>query len=106
MQINTVDIKQNYKLIDAISWINKNTEPNARIVGDKFWHGWMEIKLKRPRIYIFSENLTDLLNTIIKQDIKSSSDNYLILYYRQGEQSNTNNHLFSFLYSNGIFKVF
>jgi hypothetical protein len=24
MQINTVDIKQNYKLIDAISWINKN----------------------------------------------------------------------------------
>jgi hypothetical protein len=116
MQINTLDVKQNDKLIDVISWINKNTESNAKILGDKLWQGWMEIKLQDSRTYTFSENLADLLSTIIKKDVKSSSNyganDYLVLHSgRQQEQwtnniNNNNDKLLSLLYSNDIFKLF
>ena len=66
MQFNSLDIKDNGKLLSAIDWINKNTEPDAVIVGEKHWRGFMELYLGDQRIYRFSNNpkaLAELLET-------------------------------------------
>ena len=80
MQFNSLDIKDNGKLLSAISWINKNTEPDAVIVGEKHWRGFMELYLEDQRIYRFSSNpkiLAEVLGNkgysvyMFKPDIKS-----------------------------------
>jgi len=39
MQFNSLQLSDNNKIISAISWINKNTQPNAIIIGEKHWRG-------------------------------------------------------------------
>ena len=82
MQFNSLDIKDNGKLLSAIDWINKNTEPDAVIVGEKHWRGFMELYLGDQRIYRFSNNpkaLAELLENqgyhvyMFKPDIKSNT---------------------------------
>ena len=54
MQFNSVDLKDNEDLINAIDWINTNTEKNAMIIGDKHLRGWMKTLLKEDRSFQFN----------------------------------------------------
>ena len=82
MQFNSVNIEDNEDLINAIDWINMNTERNATIIGDKHLRGWMNILLKEDRSYqfngmIFNNNTTyviyvnDLDNRSDRENLKS-----------------------------------
>lgn len=82
MQFNSLDIKDNGKLLSIIDWINKYTEPDAVIVGGKHWRGSMELYLEDQRIYRFSDNPKALAEVLenqgyrvyeFKPDIKSST---------------------------------
>ena len=64
MQFNSLDISHNHNLIDLISWINKNTDPNSLIIGAKHWRGWMEIKLQDKRVYLSSDNVYGLYGSL------------------------------------------
>ncbi|HYX56158.1 MAG TPA: hypothetical protein VE818_08360 [Nitrososphaeraceae archaeon] len=64
MQFNSLDISDNDNLIDLISWINKNTDPNSLIIGAKHWRGWMEIKLQDKRVYLSSDNVYGLYGSL------------------------------------------
>ena len=68
MQFNSVDIRDNDNLLSAISYINKNTERNAIIVGEPHWRGFMELYLKDDRIYHFSNDPVALTMTLEQQD--------------------------------------
>lgn len=54
MQFNSLDVQDNGRMLSAISWINGNTEPDAVIVGEKHWRGFMELHLQDRREYRFS----------------------------------------------------
>jgi hypothetical protein len=54
MQFNSLDIQDNGRMLSAISWLNENTEPDAVIVGEKHWRGFMELHLQNERTYRFS----------------------------------------------------
>jgi hypothetical protein len=69
MQFNSVDIRDNDNLLSAISYINKNTESNAIIVGEPHWRGFMELYLKDDRIYHFSNDPLALAMTLEQQDL-------------------------------------
>jgi len=56
MQFNSIDVEDNDELLSTISWINKNTEKNAIIVGDGDLRGFMELYLQDYRLYRFSED--------------------------------------------------
>jgi hypothetical protein len=56
MQFNSIDVEDNDELLSAIAWINKNTEQDARIVGQNHWRGFMELYLENERTYHFSED--------------------------------------------------
>jgi hypothetical protein len=56
MQFNSIDVEDNDELLSAITWINKNTEQDARIVGQNHWRGFMELYLENERTYHFSED--------------------------------------------------
>ena len=56
MQFNSVQLKDNDKIISTIAWINDNTEHDAAVVGQKHWLGFMELYLKNERSYYFSDN--------------------------------------------------
>lgn len=56
MQFNSLDIQDNSKLLSAIDSINRNTEQDAVIVGEKHWRGFMELHLEDGRTYRFSDN--------------------------------------------------
>ena len=43
-------------MMSAISWINKNTQPNAIIIGEKDWRGFMELYLQDHRNFRFSDD--------------------------------------------------
>lgn len=82
MQFNSVDLKDNGRLLSAINWINENTELDAIIVGVKHWRGFMELHLEDQRFYRFSSNpkaLAEFLENkgyhvyMFKPDIKSST---------------------------------
>jgi hypothetical protein len=64
MQFNSLDISDNGNLIDLISWINNNTDPNSLIIGEKHWRGWMEIKLQGKRTYLFSDDVYGLYRSL------------------------------------------
>ena len=67
MQFNSVDIRDNDNLLSAISYINKNTERNAIIVGEPHWRGFMELYLKDDRTYHFSNDPLALAMTLEQQ---------------------------------------
>ncbi len=56
MQFNSLGVEDNDKLLSTIAWINKNTEPDAAIVGENHWRGFMELYLEDKRTYHFSED--------------------------------------------------
>ncbi len=66
MQFNSIDVEDNDNLLSTITWINKNTEQNALIVGETHWRGFMEIYLEDERIYHFSENPQAFAETLSK----------------------------------------
>ena len=68
MQFNSVDIRDNDNLLSAISYINKNTERNAIIVGEPHWRGFMELYLKDDRRYHFSNDPVALAMALEQQD--------------------------------------
>ena len=71
MQFNSVDIKENPKLLSAIDWINKNTKPNATIIGASHLRGWMELELEKGRTFHFFNNndgLVDFLRNLKSQN--------------------------------------
>jgi hypothetical protein len=67
MQFNSVDIQDNDNLLSAISYINKNTERNAIIVGEPHWRGFMELYLKDDRTYHFSNDPPALAKSLEQQ---------------------------------------
>jgi hypothetical protein len=95
---NSQDIQDNVKLTATISWLNNSTGPNAIIVGDKDWRGWMEIGLKDHRTYKFSENLSALIGTMNSKH----QYGYLIVYYKQEIPAQK----LSMVYSNDRFRIF
>ena len=96
MQFNSLQLSDNYKMISAISWINKNTQPNAIIVGEKHWRGFMELYLQDHRTFRFSDDLPTLTSGLIKQRLNAPM--YLIQYSDNGTK-NTN------VYSNILFSI-
>jgi len=56
MQFNSLDTEDSDKLLSVIDWINRNTEQDAVIVGEKHWRGFMELHLEDGRTYRFSDN--------------------------------------------------
>jgi hypothetical protein len=67
MQFNSIQLKDNDKMISAIAWINNNTERDAAIVGQKHWLGFMELYLKDERSYYFSDNPQALAEALEKR---------------------------------------
>ncbi|MEW6605049.1 MAG: hypothetical protein AB1351_10255 [Thermoproteota archaeon] len=67
MQFNSMDIRDNDELLSSIEWINKNTEADAVIVGEKHWRGFMELYLEDERTYRFSDNPPALAEAVEKQ---------------------------------------
>jgi hypothetical protein len=98
MQVNSVTIKDSYKMINALSWINHNTDQNSVIIGNKDWRGWMEISLKRNRTYTFSENLS---NNLFNKIVSKNQNVYLITDIRE-----TNSNHLSMIYSNDKFYIY
>jgi hypothetical protein len=94
MQINSVDIKDNQKLLSSVSWINNHTEHNAIIIGEKHWRGFMELYLRGNRTFYFSDNLYSLINQLtLKNDVPM----YLVKIsdYKNGNTKSNNDLLFS-----------
>ncbi|MDQ3884723.1 MAG: hypothetical protein M3239_04680, partial [Thermoproteota archaeon] len=40
----------------AIEWLNKNTEHDAIVVGEKHWRGFMDMNLEDERTYVSSDD--------------------------------------------------
>ena len=93
MQFNSLELSDNNKIISAISWINKNTQPNAIIIGEKHWRGFMELYLHDHRAFRFSDDLPALASGLIKHRVDGPV--YLIQY------SDTRNNI----YSNNLFSI-
>jgi hypothetical protein len=96
MQFNSLQLSDNYKMTSAISWINKNTQPNAIIIGEKHWRGFMELYLQDHRTFRFSDDLPALTSGLIKQGLDEPM--YLI-HYSDNKTRNTN------VYSNILFSI-
>jgi hypothetical protein len=54
-------------LRSAISWINKNTEPDAIIVGSSLFRGWMQTYLTDDRVFKFSSNSENVVLDVSNQ---------------------------------------
>ena len=54
-------------LRSAISWINKNTEPDAIIVGSSLFRGWMQTYLADDRVFKFSSNSENVVLDVSNQ---------------------------------------
>jgi hypothetical protein len=67
MQFNSLDVRDNGKIMSAIAWINENTEQDAVIVGEKHWRGFMEVYLQDHRKYRFSSNPQALARALVEQ---------------------------------------
>jgi hypothetical protein len=67
MQFNSLDIEDNKNLLSTIVWLNKNTEPDAMIVGEKHWRGFMELYLADGRTYVPSNDPFTLAAALEKQ---------------------------------------
>jgi hypothetical protein len=96
MQFNSLQLNDNNKIISAISWINKNTQPNAIIIGEKHWRGFMELYLHDHRTFRFSDDLPALASGLIKHRLDGPV--YLIHY---SDRRNNN----SKIYSNSLFSI-
>ncbi len=62
-------------LKSAISWINKNTEPDAIIVGSSLFRGWMQTYLADDRVFKFSSNSENIVLDVSNQH----KDGYFII---------------------------
>jgi hypothetical protein len=103
MQFNSLDISHNDNLIDLISWINKNTDPNSLIIGAKHWRGWMEIKLQDKRAYLSSDNVYGLYRSLVNKH----TNLYLITtsgIQQQPSETKLNN--VQMVYSDHLFNLF
>jgi len=60
MQFNTIDIKDNSKMISTIYLINNSTAQNSVIVGPPDWKGFMQLYLHGNRTYAYSDNPSGL----------------------------------------------
>lgn len=96
MQFNSLPISDNHKMIDAISWINKNTQSNAIIIGEKHWRGFMELYLQGHRTYLFSDSLESLANGLMRQGLKT---HVYMIHYSGFRDKNTT------IYSNILFSI-
>jgi hypothetical protein len=96
MQFNSLELSDNNKIISAISWINKNTQPNAIIIGEKHWRGFMELYLHDHRTFLFSDDLPALASGLIKNRVDVPV--YLIQYWDTTD-NNSN------IYSNNLFSI-
>jgi hypothetical protein len=96
MQYNSLPINDNHKMIDAISWINKNTQSNAIIIGEKHWRGFMELYLQGHRTYLFSDSLESMANGLIRQVPKI---HVYMIHYSGFKDNNT------IVYSNILFSI-
>jgi hypothetical protein len=96
MQFNSLELSDNYKIISAISWINKNTQPNAIIIGEKHWRGFMELYLHDHRTFRFSDDLPALASGLIKHGVDGP---VYIIHYSDIRNKNTN------IYSNSLFSI-
>jgi hypothetical protein len=64
MQFNSLDIDDNNNLLSAIEWLNKNTEHDAIVVGEKHWRGFMDMNLEDERTYISSDDARVLAHNL------------------------------------------
>jgi hypothetical protein len=107
MQFNSLDISHNDNLIDLISWINKNTDPNSLIIGAKHWRGWMEIKLQDKRVYLSSDNIYGLYRSLAN---KQTINLYMITtngtQQKQQPSSETEFKNIQMVYSDHLFNLF
>jgi hypothetical protein len=78
MQFNSLQLSDTNKMMSAISWINKNTQPNAIIIGEKDWRGFMELYLQDHRTFRFSDDLPTLTTGLIKHGLNAPI--YIIHY--------------------------
>ena len=95
MQFNTVNVRDNVKVISSIYWINNNTEKNAIIIGEKYLHGFMELYLQDKRTVQSSDNLPSLGEYLIHNNL---SPIYLI---ESSDTSNINKNI----YNSGFYSV-
>ena len=101
MQFNSLNISDNDNLIDLISWINTNTDPNSLIIGRKHWRGWMEVKLQDKRVYLFSDDVYGLYRSL-------AADKHTNLYIitTSGKQASETFKDIQMVYSDNIFNLF
>lgn len=101
MQINSVDINDNQKLISAISWLNNSTEQNAIIIGEKHWRGFMELYLRGNRTFYSTDNLYSLINQLPQ---KGHVPIYMIkISHYENRNPNSDNNI---LYSTNPFSIY
>jgi hypothetical protein len=67
MQFNSLDIDDNNNLLSAIEWLNKNTEHDAIVVGEKHWRGFMDMNLEDERTYVSSDDARLLAQNLVAQ---------------------------------------
>jgi hypothetical protein len=96
MQFNSLQLSDTYKMMSVISWINKNTQPNAIIVGEKHWRGFMELYLQDHRSFRFSDDLPTLTTGLIKHGLNAP---IYIIHYPGNRSKNTD------VYSNILFSI-
>lgn len=96
------DIDHINNLKSAISWINKNTEPDAIIVGSSLFRGWMQTYLVDDRVFKFSLN-----SQIIVLDVSNQhKDGYFIMTGENKYPKEIEKSILDRVYSEDGFTVF
>ena len=101
MQFNSVDIKENPKLLSAIDWINKNTRPNATIIGASHLRGWMELELENDRTFRFFNTNDGLVNFL-----RNSKSQNTYIFALKGESPDLRGLKVKSVYSSEIVRLY
>lgn len=89
-------------LRSAISWINKNTEPDAIIVGSSLFRGWMQTYLADDRTFSFSSNSENIVLNVSNQH----KDGYFIIRGENKYPKEIEHSILDRVYSEDGFTVF
>jgi hypothetical protein len=96
------DIDHINNLKSAISWINKNTEPDAIIVGSSLFRGWMQTYLVDDRVFKFSLNSDNIVLDVSSQH----KDGYFIMTGENKYPKEIEKSILDRVYSEDGFAVF
>ena len=101
MQFNSIDIRDNDKLLSIISWLNENTPKHATIIGEKHWRGWMKLELDEGKTFLYFSVLAHTINNLDN----CKEDRYIVTRLQQSYK-NVDEDKIQIVYKNELFEIF